>query len=181
MAREVAGAQWAELFSTFTRTAWRFECQGIYHEPDEQEPLRKFQAGEHDDRAWMNDWLANVRDATASRRYFQRVRVLTEPLTAYLRWEMDLAVANADAGEDIRVLDQVEALRLRLPCVDFWLFDDERAAIMHFDEGGFVSATLYSSDDPADAEVVRTCRAVRADAWEHARPFTTEGQLQRSA
>jgi hypothetical protein len=180
MSREVSGAQWAELFSTFTHTAWRYECQGTYHEPAEAEPLRKFQAGEHDDLVWMRDWLDNVRAATAHGRHFQRVRVLTSPLTPYLRWEMRLAAANADAGEDVRVLDQLEALLLRLPSVDFWLFDNEAAAVMHFGECGFSSATLYSLKDTNDAAVVRTCRAIRDDAWANARPFTAEPRLARS-
>ncbi|MGH3631155.1 MAG: DUF6879 family protein [Sciscionella sp.] len=173
--REVTGQQWAALFSTFERSAWRWEHQGTYYEPNEVEPWRKFRDGEPDELEWMADWLAGVRSATDAGRTFGRVRVITDPPTDYLRWEMHLARVNIEAGEDIRVLGEHQARELALPEVDFWLFDDTLVAVMHFSDEGFTHATLH--DEP---EAVQRYRDIRDTALAHARVFTADMQFTGS-
>ena len=51
-----------------------------------------------DDLDWLRPWLDDVRAATKAGRAFQRVRRLTDPLTEYLRWQMEVTPANAEAG-----------------------------------------------------------------------------------
>lgn len=41
----VAGEEFQQLFREFTSTAFRLENQGVYGEPAEAEPLRRFLAG----------------------------------------------------------------------------------------------------------------------------------------
>lgn len=159
----VAGEEWGRLFRTFERSAWRLETQGIYREPDETEYFRRFLNGEPDDLSWMRDWLANIRAITEAGKFFGRVRVLTDPLTDYLRWEIAVTPANIQAGEDIRFLVAARAAELGLPDHDYWLFDDERVAWMHFGDQGFIGAELIT--DPA---VVAQHRAWRELAWTHA-------------
>jgi hypothetical protein len=177
----VTGAAWTELLITFEHSAWRYECQGEYHEPYEAEPFRKFLAGEPDDLQWMASWLRGVRDNTASGKSVGRVRVLTEPLTDYLRWEMELAYVNVAAGEDIRVLAPADAARLKLGSDDFWLLDDRRAAVMRFGGSGFEDAMLYDHDSEGDAEMIRRCREIRDLALRHARPFAEHLDLRRDS
>lgn len=176
MAHFVTGQQWAELFTTYRRSAWRYECQGEYHEPYEAESMRRYLAGQPYDLSYMEPWLQGIRNAVASGRAIGRVRVLTEPLTDYLRFEMSVANHNLDAGEDIRVLDARTATTLGLGEDDFWLFDDEIAALMVFGEEGFSGAYLHAADDTVDR-----CRRIRDRAWQHSRPFTEHPAFQRSA
>ncbi|MGW5645086.1 DUF6879 family protein [Saccharopolyspora sp. NPDC003752] len=168
MTRLVRGADFGRLFEIFTRSAWRWECQPEYREPHEAEAFRQFLAGETPDMSFTADWLANVRQATAAGRRFERVRVLTEPLTDYLRFEMFAAPGNATAGEDIRVMSTTAAVEHNLPDHDFWLFDDELVAIMHFDDHGMIAAELVD-----DAGTVAKHRRWREIAWSHAAPFET--------
>jgi len=162
----ITGADLEHLFTTFQRTAWRWEAQTSYHEPYELEPLRRWRAGEPDDLAWMTDWLAGVRSATKAGRQFQRVRLYTEPPTEYLRWQDTVTPANVAAGEDIRVIVSRRARELALPTRDFWLFDGVRVVSMDFDAVGFVGGMMIT-----DPGTVAQHRVWWNRAWEHAVPY----------
>lgn len=158
--------EFQRLFRTFTRSAWRWECQYVYREPDEREPLRKFLAGEPRDDAWREDFLAMVREATEAGKSFGRVRLMSDPLNDYLAFEMDLAVTgNVPAGEDIRILWPQQLAGLDLPAHDFWIFDDAVVARMAFDDNGLSGIEIITG-----AEVEQYRRWQRT-AWEHSLPF----------
>lgn len=160
-------AEFVELFDTFTESAWRLEIQGTYDEPEEREPLRRFLAGEPDDLEWMSDWFAWIREITLAGRQFGRVRVLVEPPTDYQRFELGLLTPPAvDAGEDIRVLPADRVHELRLPLHDFWLFDDARAAVIHFGPEGVAGAELLDDD-----AAVQPFREIRDRAWDASVPY----------
>ncbi|GAA0516340.1 hypothetical protein GCM10011581_46230 [Saccharopolyspora subtropica] len=163
----VSGAEFDRLFRTFRDTAFRLETQGVYREPVEDEPLRRFLNGEPPDDSWLAPWTDNVRAATSEGRKFQRVRVLTEPLTDYLRFEMDLALrANLPAGEEIRSLSMSKAESLGLPIgTDFWMFDDDRVGVMHFGERGMLGLEMIT-----DVTEIERYRQWRDRAWSAAAP-----------
>ncbi|SFP07660.1 hypothetical protein SAMN05421810_101885 [Amycolatopsis arida] len=157
-------ADFEALFDTFTESAWRLECQGVYREPEEAEPLRRFLAGEPDDLAWYADWPEWVRGARASGRTIGRVRVLTEPLTDYLRFELGrLTPPAVDAGEDIRLLAPDEFDALGLPREDFWIFDDAQVAVLHFGDHG-VSGVELITEPGRVAEFLERKRRASAGA-----------------
>jgi hypothetical protein len=152
--------QLQEQFDTVERSSWRWECQGEYQvDADSLQrwrdglPFQETEAG----RAWH----AYIRGLRGRGIPFERVRMLTEPLTDYLRWMLDITYRNIDAGEDIRWLDQGVAQTLAMPPYDFYIFDDQRLAIMHFD-GDKVLADLDVTDDP---QRVATHRAYRDAVW----------------
>lgn len=175
MTRLVTGEEFGRLFTSFAKSAFRYEAQADYREPLEEEPWRKFRHGEHDDLEWMRPWLDGVRAATAAGRRYQRVRILPEPLTEYLEWEMHIAHVNAEAGEEIRVLDERERVAHQLPDHDFWIFDDSLVALMRFDNRAFQGAEL--TDDP---DTVADCREVQATAWRISQPFQDDPRFQRT-
>jgi hypothetical protein len=143
------------LMDTWRTSAWRWECQGVYREPSEQEPLRKFLAGEPD-LSWFAGWLARVRTWTAAGQRMGRVRALTDPLTDYLQFELSITPPAIEAGEDIRFLPAGRADELELPDHDFWLFDDERVAVMTFGEHGVSGAELVT--EPGKVAAYRAWR-----------------------
>ncbi|PXY33539.1 hypothetical protein BAY59_10675 [Prauserella coralliicola] len=166
MPERLSGESWAKAFSSFRVSAFRWEAQGVYREPHEQEPLRQFLAGEAVDTSFVKDWLAEVRRNTDAGRRYSRVRVLTDPLTDYLRFELAMTPYNIDAGEDVRVLSKERQRELSLPSQDFWLFDDEWAAVMRFGDQGLIDAEVVS--DPAALDLFREIRDL---AWKEAVPF----------
>lgn len=166
MTELVRGANFERLFEEFEHTAWRWECQLSYCEPEEAEAYGRFLAGEEPDMSFTREHLAEVRRATRYGRRYQRVRVLSHPLTDYLRFEMWAARANVAAGEQIRVLDLDQVEDLGLPRHDFWLFDESLVAILHFDTDGMIAAELLR-----EAQAVNQHRRWRDIAWSYAAPF----------
>ncbi|MFR9729105.1 DUF6879 family protein [Saccharopolyspora sp. MS10] len=163
----ISGEQFDDLFRTFHSTAFRLETQGVYNETVEREPIRRFVAGEAPDDTWLAPWTDNVRRATSQGRRFQRVRLLTEPLTLYLRFELDLALrANLPAGEEIRCITASKAADLDLPVgTDFWMFDDAQVGVMRFGDRGMLGLEMIDGTDH-----VEQYRRWRDLAWSSAQP-----------
>jgi hypothetical protein len=144
---EATRLEFERLFDAFRRTAWRLECQGTYDEPEEREPLRRFLAGEPDDLAWFADWPIWIREQREAGRTIGRVRMLTDPLTDYLRFELSITPPAVEAGEDIRFIDQQKFDSLAIPREDFWIFDDTTVALLHFGDGGVTGAEIITNPD----------------------------------
>jgi hypothetical protein len=154
------------LFESFERTAFRLETLDRYAVPVEEEPIRRFLAGEPVDTGWLKSWLTLVEAATGAGKRFQRVRVLPETLQGndYLRYEVAYYPHTRAAGEDIRVLSRAEADGLNLPHRDFWLFDSRLAALMRFDGEGHLHG-VELTDDP---KIIAQCCCWRDVALHHA-------------
>lgn len=143
------------------RSAFRWECQGTYREPREQEPLRRFLAGDPD-LTWFDGWLARVRDWVAAGKHIGRVRTLTDPLTDYLRFELFITGPAVEAGEDIRFITQDQAAELDMPTHDFWLFDDDRVCVLEIGDQGMSAVELITDPGKVGAYREWRWRAVEA-------------------
>ncbi|MFD0884106.1 DUF6879 family protein [Streptosporangium algeriense] len=164
----VSGDDFVRLFSSFGKSAFRLETRERYHlAKDEKEPLRRFLAGEPDDMTWMSEWFDLTRDHAAHGRIFRRVRVVSRPFSDYTRFSMAVARHSIPAGDRIHYLDRVEADRLGLPRSDWWLFDDERLALLHFDNDD----VLLGAEIITDSAAVERHRGFRDLAWEQAVPL----------
>jgi hypothetical protein len=123
----------------FKRSAFRLETLPEYSVPQEAEMLAAFKRGEPVDLPDDHPWLVRVRQHVLAGKAMRRVRVVSYPLTDYLRMEMSWYPKSVAAGEDIRITDQ------RLTG-DFWLFDDEVAIVLHYDPAGRFIAAETSND-----------------------------------
>jgi hypothetical protein len=123
------------LFHDFQQTARRLETRDRYELASEHDLMSRWRAGTvtvAEGQDWYADWTDLVQAADAAGKRFERVRVVPEPLTEYLRFELWLARFNADAGEHVRYLTRDRASRLDLPAHDFWVLDGERLALLYF-------------------------------------------------
>lgn len=155
------------MFSTFKRMAFRLETRDFYAVFEEANAYRNFLAGEPYDLHWHQSWLAGIQDITTSGRQMQRVRLVSEPPTDYQRFELAVTPSNVEAGEDIRVLPRSIASGIELPDYDFWLFDDTRLGIMHFDHDGLFHGVEMIEEPTAVADH----RQARQQALERAVPY----------
>lgn len=158
--------EFERLFTTFRRTAFRFEVRERYNVPLEEEPLRRFLAGEPADLGWLADWHSDVAAASAAGLRYRRVRAVSVPFSDYTRFGLAMAESNIAAGEDIRYVDRRQYERLGLPGHDAWLFDDARLAVLHFD----ADDRMLGAEIVTDPDEVRRHRAWRDLAWRHATP-----------
>lgn len=162
------GDEFARLFATIRRSAWRWECQKTYRGAGEASAIQLWKSGQPDALTWLAPWLHLITEAVAAGKTFARVRVYSEPPTEYLRWQSAVTTPrNIEAGEDIRVLTEDQARQLGLPDWDFWLFDETEVLLLHFGDGNALTdATLTD-----DRDTVSRCRAARDLAVRHSLPF----------
>jgi hypothetical protein len=164
----LAREEFQRLFLTFEHTAFRLEVRDFYNVAGEQEDFARFLAGEQLDKekeaAERRPWLDKMRAATAAGKRVERVRVVTEPLTDYIRFEIEGTDLNIAAGEDIRYLPRQHPAAAALPGHDFWLFDSRRLVLMRFDDQARPLPYELTTDP---AIVVEHCYW-RDAAWHHA-------------
>jgi hypothetical protein len=141
--------------SLFQHRVFRLEALDWYDAPNEREPYARFLAGQPADLAWREPWKQLVRDVRASGRIMQRVHIVTEPVTDYVRFELlHVYPANVEAGEDVRVLARQAAEGAGVTFPDFWLFDDSLAALLDYDDDGRIQS-VRMTDSPLDLERMR--------------------------
>jgi len=152
------------LLSGVRRASWRWECQPQY--AVDADELNAWLAGEPVDVDEDRPWLTYVRGLRARGIPFERVRVLDTPPTTYQRWIFATTESNVIAGEDIRWLDRDEAVQHRMPTYDFYVFDEDRVAILNFDR----DVTLLGITVDDDPETVATHLDYRSRVWHTATP-----------
>jgi hypothetical protein len=155
----------SELIATATTSAVHLETRDAYTPSD---PLyRDWVAGRAVPVPALPEWRDLVSYHAARGVKFRRARIVSEPVTDYIRFEHLITDAtNVAGGEEIRWLARRRARGLLVPANDYWVFDDKLVRFGYFaGDGEFLEHEL--TDDP---EVVRTCADAFERVWELAVP-----------
>ncbi|MGH3720806.1 MAG: DUF6879 family protein [Pseudonocardiaceae bacterium] len=133
------------------QSAFRLETLPQYLVPEETADFSAWKAGKPvpPRTPESSELLARIqRDAARGfRRY--KVHILDQPLTAYLRFELYLYLDSVAAGSEVYVVDRDDHPDLADLHEDFWLFDDEIAVRMIYDdEGRFLHPELIDDIEP---------------------------------
>jgi hypothetical protein len=118
----------------FKQYAFRLETLPAYDSPRETEMLARFRRGEAVRLPDDFPWLQMVRSHKAAGRIMQRVRLIQQPLSDYIRFEMSLYPQCIEAGEEIRIYEGDGSLLISPQ--DFWLFDRDTCFVLHYDDQG---------------------------------------------
>lgn len=165
-----SGASFAELLRSTTASAVHLEMRDVYSMADEAADFAAWRAGNRIDwdrrEEWWHDFYALVAEAVARGVRVRRARVVSEPVTDYIRYEHYITRANITAGEEVRWLPRRRASDIALPGNDFWLFDQRLVRFNHFTGDGRIVAQELA-DDPA---VVGLCSAAFEAVWVRAVP-----------
>jgi hypothetical protein len=173
----VSGGPLDRCFCEFSLSAIRLECLPAYCGHGEEGSLQAWREGKpRPERSLRTDgYLREVAADVLGGRERARVRIVDEPLTDYIRWEMLAYAENAVAGEEIRIAVRKggsgKAQRDLAEASDFWFFDrggeNERAVLMYYEQDGtFISSYLAAAVDHA------WCRRMLAKAWRHSVPLS---------
>lgn len=168
MTQRTSAEDLGTAFDSFQRSAFRLELRDRYAIAEEDEPFRRFLAGQPHDPAWREPWKQFVRTALRDGKRISRVHIVREPLSDYLEFELTCGYpASAAAGEDVRILRAGDYPGLYLPDHDYWLFDDRQVAVMDYGQAGdFLGARMTS-----DPDAVKAYRQVRDLAMKRAVPL----------
>lgn len=164
----VTGEEFDDLFRQYRHTAWRLETRTFYGVLHENEPFQRWLVGDDSDIEWFKPWLKMMRAELATGKRMERVRLIDDPPSDYLRWELWGTPYNLGVGEDIRYLPRTHPIVAELPEHDFWVFDSRMVARLEFDEQGSVLGASLSEDP---VQVLAALQA-RDAAWHHALTFT---------
>jgi hypothetical protein len=158
----------AELLESTTTSVIRLEMRDSYDETEQGYAEWKATGG-----TGAYDWgdhLEVIRAAVARGVRIRRVRLVSEPLSDYMRWEHACTDVNLKAGEDIRWLPRHQAADLMLPGADCWVFD-HRVIRWNFQRGDGTNPRIYTfSSDP---RTIRDITAAFETAWDRAIPHTS--------
>ncbi|MFF1819009.1 DUF6879 family protein [Kribbella sp. NPDC058245] len=152
----------ADLLARTTRTALKLEFRDQYMTEDPGHLAWK--AGDLDEavRAYA-EWTDTARQATARGVEVRRVRVVSVPVSDYIRFEHAVTQrVNIDAGERIRWVPRQRVSTLALPGNDVWVFDGAFLQFYFFAGDG-----RYMGDQvTTDPEAVKLSEAAFEACWE---------------
>lgn len=159
-----------ELLDACKRSAVHLELRDTYIEVSEQPRIDAWRAGRREDPdapdTWWRQFHTDIADAVARGVRVRRARIVSEPITEYVRFEYDTTFQNLAAGEQVRWLPRRRASDLCLPGNDFWLFDDTVIRWHHFaGDGRWLEDEL--DREPA---AVKLCAQAFEAVWERAVP-----------
>jgi len=159
----------AELLRSCRSSAVHLEMRDQYAVTVEAEDYARWQAtGERDadpGSAYWAPWVDLISDARARGVEVRRARIVSEPVSEYIRYEHAATDVNVLAGEQVRWLPRHQATGA-LPANDFWLFDRRLIRWGYF--GGDGQGVGHALDDDPDA--VRLCAAAFEEVWLDAIP-----------
>jgi hypothetical protein len=116
------------------------------------------------DAYWL-PWTHLIQEHVVRGVSFRRARVISEPVSDYIRYEHAVTpFSNLAGGEQVRWLPRPQAKDLALPGCDFWQFDDELVCWVF--QSGDGEPTGYELD--ADPAAAKLCSSAFEVAWERA-------------
>lgn len=161
-----------ELFRRAQRSAIHLEMRDVYAVSDEAADFAKWQATGYADLDPTSDhwqpWVNMVQEAIKRGVQIRRARIVSTPVTDYIRYEYVLTAVNVSAGEAVRWLPRRNASNIALPGNDFWLFDGTYVRINHFTGSGDGAAEPF--EDSQDSALSQLCATSFETVWGRATP-----------
>ncbi|QEV18651.1 DUF6879 family protein [Streptomyces alboniger] len=160
----------AELFGDCTRSAVHLEMRDLYGAAEEAEDFQTWlETGRLDTDPGSPDWapwVSLVSHAVGRGVTVRRARIVSEPVTQYIRYEHASTSVNVAAGELVRWLPRRRASDIALPGNDFWLFDDQVIRWGFFSGDG----AMVGHETCEDPRVAKLCAEAFDAVWDRAIP-----------
>jgi hypothetical protein len=154
------------FFTTYAHEAVHVEMRDVYATDIEKDRFHTWLQGEpldpDSEAEWWRPWFELMNRNVQAGKTLRRLRIVSEPVTRYIRFEWLDAAKLVECGEDVRWLPRRKASTLLLPGNDYWMFDRETVVFTYFSGDGHVLGHEITRD-PA---IVATCAAAFDAAWE---------------
>lgn len=146
-------------------TAFHLEMRDTYT-PNDPTYLAWKRGEEVDFQAVYQPWVDLVREATGRGVTVRRARIVSEPVTDYIRFEHATTPMNLEAGEEVAWLPRRQSSDLALPGNDFWILDGALVRFGHFSGDGDVLGEEWT----AEPAVASLCATAFDAVWRRAIP-----------
>jgi hypothetical protein len=154
-----------KFLTTFQHEAVHLEMRDIYATSIEKDRFATWRQGQpldpHTESAWWQPWFDLMTRNTKAGKTLRRLRIISEPVSDYIRFEWLDAAQLVRAGEDVRWLPRRRACTLLLPGNDFWMFDRHTVVFTHFSGDGHV----LDHEITTDPALVTRCAEAFEEAW----------------
>ncbi|MCX4686453.1 hypothetical protein OG401_19420 [Kitasatospora purpeofusca] len=159
-----------ELLKDARESAVHLEMRDAYGVGDESEDFDRWkESGKRDSdpgSPYWAPWVSVISETVARGVTVRRARIVSEPVTDYIRWEHAGTAVNITAGEEVRWLPRRLASGIALPGNDFWIFDSETVLFNHFTGSGDWAGQELTTDPG----VARLCASAFAAVWDSGIP-----------
>ncbi|MGK5637117.1 DUF6879 family protein [Streptomyces sp. URMC 126] len=163
-------SNFADLLRSAERSAVHLEMRDVYAVESETERIAAWKGGHRldpvDRGSWWRSWHDLVHEVTGKGVVMRRARIVSEPVSEYIRYEHSGTFTNIAAGEDVRWLPRRNASDIPLPGNDFWRFDDRLVQFNIFAGDG----RWVHTDQTEAPEVAALCATAFEAVWERAVP-----------
>ncbi|KUM80182.1 hypothetical protein J7F01_33255 [Streptomyces sp. ISL-22] len=161
-----------ELMEAAQHSAVHLEMRDQYAVGDEADDfnawLRNGQRDADPNSEYWAPWVDMISRAVARGVVVRRARIVSEPVTDYIRYEHAGTAVNVQAGEQVRWLPRRRAVDLVLPGADLWIFDGTQVLFNHFTgDGNWGDPPMELRAEPG---IVKQCADAFEAVWERAVP-----------
>lgn len=172
MSQNASSIDFDELLEASRHSAVHLEMRDQYGVGDEAGDFATWLATGHCDTDPASEdwapWVDLISRAVARGVDVRRARVVSEPVTDYIRYEHAITEVNVAAGEQVRWLPRRRAATLLLPGTDLWIFDSTQVLFNHFTGiGDWADPPMELCTEPA---VVKHCADAFEAVWKRAIP-----------
>lgn len=159
-----------EVLGRCTQSAVHLEMRDAYAVDNETGRYADWKTGHRhdpDDReTWWRPWHSLIAETVARGVEVRRARIVSEPVSEYIRFEYDGTFMNVVAGELVRWLPRRQASDLALPGNDCWVFDAKTVRFGHFSGDGQYLGEEWTEEP----DVARLCSSAFEAVWQRAIP-----------
>lgn len=113
----------------YTEEAFRLETLSVYDVPEETDAIQEFKETGKVINNIDHEWMELLKIG----KPVKRLRLLSNPLSDYEIFELEVYKSNLKYGEDIRIRNRDE---FKEELQDFWIFDMKWIGIMKYDKDG---------------------------------------------
>lgn len=168
--QKVTGEHRDSLIAAFQREALHLELRDVYAAADHSR-FRRWLAGEalnpEEEAEWWRPWREMMGGHREAGKTLRRLRVISEPVTDYIKFEWLDAAELVRAGEDVRWLPRQHASGLLLPGNDLWCFDSEMVVFTHLSGDGQVQGYELTTDPSLVGKVLSSFESAWSIAVRH--------------
>lgn len=136
------------LFKNFKQSALRIETLPLYKEDMEDIEYYNFINGEPVEYG-DKEWIGNLKRWTSQGKIIKRIRIVSDILTTYEKYEFFCYHKNCLAGEKIFVMPRNEYEKIvdRKDRFDYWIFDESTICKINYNnEGRYLGYTIIEED-----------------------------------
>lgn len=139
------------------RSLFRLELLQEYRVEAELDRFHAFREGRPMPPRKSTAWLDHIRDSLSAGQRWQRVHVVSRPLSTYLWFELAGYQESAALGYETHIAEWTGNPQMQELVQDFYLLDDDVAILMRYDADGRYLGSWRTSD----RQVVTTCQRHR--------------------